>query len=379
MDNIRSTGTNIVIAGDFNVHHAEWLHSSKTTAAGEALEELCAAHQVTQHVDKLTRGNNTLDPILSDFVCPVTTTTHAPLGKSDHAMLISDFLTVSPRREPATVRTLWRYNRADWGRFRAFLRAADWNVIVPGDPEESCSRLTQVISAGMKKFIPNRAHHTHSSDPRWWTPECADALHAKESAWTAWRRNPGNLDIKSSYIEAVNLCAARFHRARVSFESRLSNKLTSGSLTDKGWWTTVKQAAGLSRASEIPLLVDQSKREFHSSDDKANCLARYFATKCSLGDRDISPDSLPPSAQPSHGSLDHIHFRVSDVQRRLARLNPCKATDPDGLPTRVLKESSRELAPAVTKLFELSFRCGILSCSWKLAHVLPVLKKELQI
>ena len=141
----------------------------------------------------------------------------------------------------------------------------------------------------------------------------------------------------------------------------------------------MKQAAGLNRASEVQLLVDQSKREFHSSDDKANCLARYFATKCSLGDGDISPDSLPPSAQPLHGSLERIHFRMSDVQRRLARLSPCKATGPDGLPTRVLKECSRELAPAVTKLFELSFRCGIPPCSWKLAHVVPVLKKELQI
>ena len=151
-------------------------------------------------------------------------------------MLISDFLTVSPRREPATVRTLWRYNRADWGRFRAFLRAADWNVIVSGDPEESCSRLTQVISAGMKKFIPNREHHTQSSDPRWWTPECDDALQGYMQRKAPGQ--PGDVTLAtwttSPYIEAVNLCAAPFHRARVSFESRLRNKLTSGSLTDKG-------------------------------------------------------------------------------------------------------------------------------------------------
>ena len=52
LDHARSHGSNIILAGDFNVHNESWIGSSKTTRAGEYLEELCAAHGLHQHVDK---------------------------------------------------------------------------------------------------------------------------------------------------------------------------------------------------------------------------------------------------------------------------------------------------------------------------------------
>ena len=46
----RTYGTHMVLAGDFNVHQETWLCCTKTTVAGEALEELCAELQLHQHV-----------------------------------------------------------------------------------------------------------------------------------------------------------------------------------------------------------------------------------------------------------------------------------------------------------------------------------------
>ena len=63
---IRSLGSNIILAGDFNVHNREWLCSTKTTIAGEAMEEFCASHHLTQPVTHPTRGDNTLHLIISD-------------------------------------------------------------------------------------------------------------------------------------------------------------------------------------------------------------------------------------------------------------------------------------------------------------------------
>ena len=60
-------GSNLLVAGDFNVHNESWLGSSKTTLAGEYLEELSATHNLEQHVHCATRGKNPLDLILSDL------------------------------------------------------------------------------------------------------------------------------------------------------------------------------------------------------------------------------------------------------------------------------------------------------------------------
>lgn len=63
--NSLSPTADTVLAGNFNVHNADWLGSSKTTRAGEYLEDLSAAHGLVQHVDQPTRQNNPLDLILS--------------------------------------------------------------------------------------------------------------------------------------------------------------------------------------------------------------------------------------------------------------------------------------------------------------------------
>ena len=104
LDNIlpeaRHQGSHIILIGDFNVHNLAWLNSSKTTPAGEALEDTCAAHLLVQHVTVPTRGYKPLDLIMSTFTFPVTTRILPPLGRSDHAVVLSDFSSVLPRREP---------------------------------------------------------------------------------------------------------------------------------------------------------------------------------------------------------------------------------------------------------------------------------------
>ena len=122
LDNVRHLGSNLILAGDFNVHNAGWLQSTETTPAGESLEVLCATHQLAQHVPHATRGSNTLDLIISNFSTPVSTSIHAPLGRSDHAVVVSNFQAVDPRREPTTFRKVWRNAYADWNRLRAHFR-----------------------------------------------------------------------------------------------------------------------------------------------------------------------------------------------------------------------------------------------------------------
>ena len=64
---LRHHGTQIIIAGDFNVHNRAWICSNRTTTAGEFAEDVCLDHGLQQHVVVPTRGSNTLDLVMSDF------------------------------------------------------------------------------------------------------------------------------------------------------------------------------------------------------------------------------------------------------------------------------------------------------------------------
>ena len=73
IDEAERYGSHIVIAGDFNVHNQSWLGSSKTTRAGELMEEICSMHGLYQHVTSPTRGSNMLDLVISSFTSPIDT------------------------------------------------------------------------------------------------------------------------------------------------------------------------------------------------------------------------------------------------------------------------------------------------------------------
>ena len=175
-------GDKLVVAGDFNVHSEEWLGSNKTTRAGELTQELCSFHGLEQHVVTPTRGKHILDLIMSDFDSTVNIKCLAPLGASDHAVILAD-LPICPYKEPNTSRVVWRYNQADWGRLRAFFRDFDWSSAITDSPEQSCTNITSTIQSGMQRFIPSRKLLSRPTHPAWWTPECTEAASVKQHAW----------------------------------------------------------------------------------------------------------------------------------------------------------------------------------------------------
>ena len=128
LDEVRQFGSNIILAGDFNVHNAAWLRSNKTTPAGEALEDVCAVHHLAQHVGDSTRGNNTLDLVISDFDGSVATVIHPPIGRSDHGVVSACFASAAPHINQPTTKKVWRYSSADWGRLRHFFGTKDWSA-----------------------------------------------------------------------------------------------------------------------------------------------------------------------------------------------------------------------------------------------------------
>eukprot|EP00117_Sycon_ciliatum_P040211 scpid53825/ scgid29586/ Probable RNA-directed DNA polymerase from transposon X-element; Reverse transcriptase len=190
------------------------------------------------------------------------------------------------------------------------------------------------------------------------------------------RQNPHRDDLKTSFIASVNRAVHTQQSAHMSSVNRLRHTLSCQSLSDKQWWTNMKKATGATRNSaDVPLLVDSHGKEFHTSAEKAECLAKHFSSKCSLGDRELTINDLPAVTTPTHEPLEHVHFREASVRRHLARLVPSKASGPDSIPSRILKECPKELAAAITKLFRVSFRAGVVPSQWKLAHVVPVYKK----
>ena len=66
--------------------------------------------------------------------------------------------------------------------------------------------------------------------------------------------------------------------------------------------------------------------------------------------------------------------KVEDVFEMLCTLDLSKASGPDGISGRMLKNTACSIAPALTKIFNLSISTGIVPDEWKLSHVVSIPK-----
>ncbi len=66
---------------------------------------------------------------------------------------------------------------------------------------------------------------------------------------------------------------------------------------------------------------------------------------------------------------------MAGVEKLLSKIDPTKASGPDNIPCRILKELSSKLAPILTYIFEQSLSSGELPEEWTKANIAPVFKK----
>jgi hypothetical protein len=173
------------------------------------------------------------------------------------------------------------------------------------------------------------------------------------------------------------------HKARVNYHKvekeakrqhfiRTKEKLTSKETKPKDWWWAVKRLQGSTGQTSIPTLQNSSGT-LSTSKEKADAFCELFANKCTI---DSADEPAPPIENLTAATLDKMTFRPRDVRRMMKKLDPHKATGPDGIGNRVLRECANSLATPFAKLFRLSFERGLFPDAWKIARVVPIHKKK---
>ena len=104
---------------------------------------------------------------------------------------------------------------------------------------------------------------------------------------------------------------------------------------------------------------------------KADFLNRQYESTWTKKDRGSIPT---PEGQP-FPAMPKISVTKEGVFKLLLKLNPNKATGPDLLPARILKDMANEIAPIFTAIFQQSFYTGIVPRDWRTANLTAIFKK----
>ena len=106
--------------------------------------------------------------------------------------------------------------------------------------------------------------------------------------------------------------------------------------------------------------------------EKSNALNRQFQSVITSETSKLPPNSLENKFHPT---MPDIHITQKGFEKLLMNLNPNKATGPDSLSPRILKELSSQIAPILTKIFQMFLETDGIPEDWRKANVSPIFKK----
>ena len=375
----------VVVLGDFNAHHKEWLGSRTTDTWGRAMYNMASAYGLSQLVIQPTRipDIESHEPSLLDLLL----TTHpngyrvvvdAPLGTSDHCLVRCTAPVVRPDRSRATgSRRVWRYESADWDGMREFFASFPWKQFCfsSRNPDTCADCVTDVVHMGMELFIPNAKIPVGGRSRPWYNATCRATAHQKQSAYMAWNRarrcrDPCVAEERRKFNAASRANKKAIAEAKAEHVARIGERLGRHPSGSRAFWSLAKAAQGNFCQTSLPPLRKSDDTLAHSAKEKADLLVHLFASNSTLDDGGATPPTIPRC----DSSLPEIRITQRAVRRELNLLDVHKSSGPDGIPAVVLKTCAPELTPVLTRLYRLSYNTGVPS-SWKVAHVHPIPKK----
>ena len=174
--------------------------------------------------------------------------------------------------------------------------------------------------------------------------------------------------LQSDWLAYYELKKFVQHECRKAHDTYVADLLTSNNgHINKRFWTYIKGKRN--EQCGVPSLV-KNHHTFSDNTSKANILNNQFSSVFTTDD-DCSTmfDGHPYPAIPT------IQIDTLGVTSLLSNLDPHKAPGPDGIPPRLLKETSSSIAPVLTLIYKASLNQGKLPSDWKRAFVVPIFKK----
>ena len=359
----------IWFGGDMNLPDIDWSIDSVTSyqyskEINEAFIQTFNACNLEQIVDFPTRGSNILEIVSTNR--PNLVNKCVPyMGMSDHETTVLVDIECNTKRCKPTKRKIFLWKKVNMAQMKELVSAEVIGFLQENTTFTQINQLwlnlKGIIEAAMS-LIPSKFTSTRYSQP-WITRECKRIIRMKQRAYNRAKRT--KLQNDWDYFKTLVKTA---RKACISAYNQYISDCVSTDIKNnpKRFFTFIKSKK--CENTGIPPLRDKGKT---ISDDelKANVLNNQFASVFSKKDNivPVMPSvNIPP--------MPDIHITEEGVIKLLIELNPYKASGPDGIPARLLKECANEIAPALTLLFNASLKQGTVPLEWKQSMIFPIYK-----
>ena len=362
----------VCIMGDFNFPKLLW--DGTDTSNQEFIESTRDAYLI-QKVKNPTRDreaqkSNILDLVFVNDDDLIGNIDHEdPFGKSDHHVLVFDMnINSSIEDEERT----YRYNlgKGKYKEMRETMQEINWENIKDMNLNDMWNEFKTSINITMKSFIPKiKVNNKRKMQPTWMNKKALRKIKKKHKLFKRFLTTKSGYHY-TKYITARNKCKKEIKKAKKNNEKKIADM----SKTDpKLFWKYVQEQTKTRQG--IGILKGKDGKLYTDDKDRADILNDFFASVFTKED-DLNIPHLDESSRSQGISISDLRVTPEEVEKKLKELNPAKAQGPDGIPPKVLKELSKEIAIPLSLIFNKSLELGKIPDDWKTAVVTAIYKKK---
>ena len=162
-------------------------------------------------------------------------------------------------------------------------------------------------------------------------------------------------EIRNSVQRLIRKAKTRFYKNEMQ---NLKKK------NPREWWSFINKGLGRAKSPEAKIRI-QGVEENKAAEALNNFFAKSWI--------EATPYCVYPLPRPTTQS---DICSIGEMKLALKRLDPRKASGPDGIPTWLLKEQAEDLAPVITHLANCSYQQGCVPDLWKESNVCPIPKGQ---
>ena len=359
------------LLGDINLPNVDWNYTIPT--CNDIIHnEMCNLLQdfsLTQsNFSPSTVHGNILDVVLSNIQDRIHfVECYEDIIDSDH-YVIQFFLDFKHHKKRAVRRTVYNFKSFNYSLLRQKFFDLNLNRIC-NDLAENVDYLVEVWTARVKGVIDNtvpKIRLKSRNTPPWIDADVRHMSNMKETA----RRKAKRTNSATMWAKYRHLRNQLKNKVQSKYKEYIRCETEHIMSSPKRAWSIMHTKL---KSKNIPHSMTFNEKISDDSKEKAEMFNAFFFSTFSRPQTDIA---LPDIVICYNQCLSEMYFTVEEVSTLLKSLNVSKASGPDNIPNRILKECADILSPSLTRIFNISFQKGIFPSLWKHAFVTPVHKKD---
>ena len=374
-------GAHLWLGGDFNLADIDWENECivpQATNATQYTQLLTVVKdafldQIVSTPTRITEStSNLLDLFLTNNRTLINKCEVVP-GIGDHEAVYVES-SMRPMKVKTPPRKVFQYKKANYDQMREDLREYQ-NLFTEqtssSSANETWTQFEEKLKTLTDKHIPSKMISGNRTRKPW-MDKTVRSGHRKVKKLFAKQKQSGSRKDRKRYLQTK---AQAQKQERQAYWKYVENLIELGdeqeqqpSSKQKRFFSFIKSLK--KDSSGVAPLRDQGK--LHSDPaDKANILNRQYQSEFTDEDKSEIPK---PDGDPSP-TMPDIHITTEGVLKLLQKLNVNKASGPDMIPTRLLKELSNEIAPFLCIIYQKCLETGQIPDVWRTANVSAIFKK----